>query len=399
MNLKKQPGRDFKAGRAKTMVLIAFILFFSNAFSQKLWYDEPAGQWIEALPVGNGRLGAMVFGNPRSERIQLNEDSMWPGGPEWACNNAGAPEDLEEIRRLLRDGKHVEADRMLVEKFSNKGIVFSHQTLGDLSIFFQDHERYSNYRRWLVWILQWLQQFFTEGGRVTQRVFTSNPDNVLVVNLKSDSAEGLTCDIELSRPEDEGRPTIEVTSFENGLSMEGMVTQYGGELYSEPNPVDYGVKFQGQLKADAEGGRVISENGRLRLENVKEATLLFIVNTSFYHDDYKKINSEQWQILASRSFDRILEDHVKDYKELYDRVELDLGGQPEAELLPVINGCRVSGRGIMILPWRPCYFSMAGICLFHLRDRVPTRLICRVYGMNIFMLPGMQIIISILTCK
>jgi alpha-L-fucosidase 2 len=143
---------------------------------------------------------------------------------------------------------------MLVESFSNKSIRLSHQTLGDLSITYNGHENYREYRRWLSLDSAMVTTVFkTERGRVTQRVFTSNPDNVLVVNLKSDSAEGLTCDIELSRPEDEGRPTIEVTSFENGLSMEGMVTQYGGELYSEPNPVDYGVRFQGQLKVDAKG--------------------------------------------------------------------------------------------------------------------------------------------------
>ena len=331
--------------KTKTLLLPVFsaLLFFQctqkedhSAIVYRLWYDKPAKEWVEALPVGNGRMGAMVFGDPVKERIQLNEDSLWPGDPDWADNNRGTPEDLENIRKLLREGRHVEADKMLVESFSNKSVRLSHQTLGDLSLAFKGHENYREYRRWLSLDSAMVTTVFnTEGGRVTQRVFTSNPENVLVVNLKTDSAEGITCDIELSRPEDEGRPTIEVNSFENGLSMEGMITQYGGELNSAPNPVDYGVKFQGQLKADVEGGRVISEHGRLRLENIKEATLLFIVNTSFYHDDYKKINSEQWKRLASRSFDRILNDHVEDYKELYDRVELDLGGDPESELLPV----------------------------------------------------------------
>jgi alpha-L-fucosidase 2 len=336
--LKMQPGTEFKGGKTIVMVLIAFILFFSNAFSQKLWYNEPAGQWIEALPVGNGRLGAMVFGNPINERIQLNEDSMWPGGPEWACNNnTGTPEDLEEIRELLRDGKHVEADRMLVEKFSNKGIVFSHQTLGDLSLSFQGHESYSDYGRWLCLDSAIVTtEFFTESGKVTQRVFTSNPDNVLVVNLKSDSPKGLTFGVELSRPDDQGHPTVEITSFENGLSMDGMVTQYGGELGSRPYPVDYGVKFQGQLKAEAKGGRIISKNGILRLENVYEATLLFVVSTSFYHDNYEDINAGHWQILANRSFDKIMEAHLEDYRSLYTRVELNVGEtQKEAETVPV----------------------------------------------------------------
>ncbi|MFO7923064.1 MAG: glycoside hydrolase family 95 protein [Bacteroidales bacterium] len=329
--------RVFKSHKSNLIFLLIFVnLISSNLFSQQLWYNNPADQWIEALPVGNGRMGAMIFGDPVNERIQLNEDSLWPGSPYWTDKNSGSPEYLKTIRKLLREGKHVEADKMLVEKFSNKSVKFSHQTLGDLSLSFENHKSHRDYKRWLSLDSAMVTtEFSTESGKVTQRVFTSNPDNVLVVNLKSDSAERLTFGVELSRPDDEGHPTVRVTSIENGLSMDGMVTQFGGEINSKPYPVNHGVKFQGQLKAEAKGGRIISKNDRLRLENVKEATLFFIVSTSFYHDDYKNINAEQWQKLATRSFDQILEDHLKDYKKLYDRVELDLGGEPETAYLPV----------------------------------------------------------------
>ena len=104
-----------------------------------LWYDSPAEKWMQALPVGNGRLGAMVFGDPTNERIQLNEDSMWAGGPDWG-NSRGNADDLATVRKLIAEGKVHEADKFLVEKFSYKSIKRSHQTMGDLYIDFGDRD-------------------------------------------------------------------------------------------------------------------------------------------------------------------------------------------------------------------------------------------------------------------
>jgi alpha-L-fucosidase 2 len=248
----------------------------------------------------------------------------------------GTPEDLEEIRKLLREGNHVESDRMLVEKFSRKSTILSHQTLGDLSINFHGHEQRSNYSRWLSLDSAIVTSHFVTGmGKITQKVFASNPDNVLVVNIKADFDSGMTFDVELSRPNDGGHPTAKVTAFDNKLVMEGMVTQHNGRLDSKPYPVDHGVKFLGELKVRADGGRVLSEGNRLRLENVNEATLLFIVSTSFYHSDLERTNAELWNRLSEKSFDGILEAHLDDYRSLYTRVELDIKGAPEFESLPV----------------------------------------------------------------
>ncbi|PCH76638.1 MAG: hypothetical protein COB98_05710, partial [Flavobacteriaceae bacterium] len=111
-----------------------------------LWYQEPASKWIEALPVGNGRLGAMVFGDTEHERIQLNEDSMWAGGPDWG-NSKGTSEDLQQIRNLLNKGEHQKVDQLIVEKFSFKSVKRSHQTMGDLFIDFQDKKKVKHYTR------------------------------------------------------------------------------------------------------------------------------------------------------------------------------------------------------------------------------------------------------------
>ena len=138
--------------------------------SPKLWYNTPAKNWNEALPLGNGRLGAMVYGNTSNEHIQLNDDSMWPADLDWE-HPEGNKKDLEEIRRLLIAGKHVEADQLMVEKFSAKEVIRSHQTLGDLHIGF-DHQNITEYRRELD-LNKAIStiSYKTNGDLVTEKVF------------------------------------------------------------------------------------------------------------------------------------------------------------------------------------------------------------------------------------
>ncbi|MCD6543887.1 MAG: glycoside hydrolase N-terminal domain-containing protein, partial [Flavobacteriaceae bacterium] len=113
----------------KIAILLLFTLSVSaysqesknSSFNNTIWYAQPATKWMQALPVGNGRLGAMVFGDPQKERIQLNEDSMWAGGPDWA-DSKGTPEDLKKMRELIKNGKTHKADKLIIEKFSYKSI-------------------------------------------------------------------------------------------------------------------------------------------------------------------------------------------------------------------------------------------------------------------------------------
>jgi alpha-L-fucosidase 2 len=313
--------------RAALIVLVTCFSFkaFSNDPSHGFWYNKPATDWHEALPVGNGRMGAMIFSDPLNERIQLNDDSLWPGDPDWVDNNKGTPEDLEDIRKLLREGNHVMADSLLVERFSNKSVKFSHQTLGDMMIKFENHQEYSDYKRWLSLDSAIVSSVFTiPGGKVKQQVFSSNPDNVLIVRLETTAPQGLTCSIRLSRPEDNGHKTVMVNSVKDGLVMDGMVTQYGGMIGSKPYPVVNGVKFSGLLKAKSEGGKIKSEKGILKLDKVKTATLYFFCNTSWYRNDYKKQNIKQWDIVNAMSFNELLHAHVSDFKSIYNRVSLKL---------------------------------------------------------------------------
>ncbi|GAB5522792.1 MAG: glycoside hydrolase family 95 protein [Roseivirga sp.] len=301
-----------------------------------LWYDAPATDWSrEALPIGNGRMGAMVFGDPRRERIQLNEDSMWPGGPDWG-DAQGTPQDLQKVRDLLIAGKVHEADKAWVGGFSHKGIVRSHQTMGDLFINFEDREITDYHRQLDLDSALVTVNYNTDKGHFTERVFTSYPDNTIVIELKTTSPEGLNLSLELSRPDDEGEPTVSIAAHNgNELWMTGEVTQRNGRHFSKPEPIDYGVKFQTRLRVENEGGSVEAINGHLQLAKVNRALIYVTSASSWYHGEnfIKTAEADQEKITQS-SFKEILKSHVQDYQQLFKRVDFDLGNH-ELDSLPV----------------------------------------------------------------
>lgn len=313
------------------LLLTTILIFFACSRKEeqpelKIWYNQPATDWNHALPVGNGRLGAMVFGDPNHERIQLNEDSMWPGGPDWG-NSKGTPEDLEYIRRLLDEEKVHEADRGIVDRFSYKSIVRSHQTMGDLFIDF-GNQKAMNYRRWLSLDSAMVTAQYRVGDAlVRERVFASKPDNVLVVELSTSAEMGIDFTLTLTRPDDEGVPTVTVSvPSSNEILMQGEVTQRKGVRESKPFPLDYGVKFETRLQVEQEGGTITTKDHTLVLSGVHHAIIYLVANTSFYHDDYSAENERNLRALSNNSFSGILRDHVYDYQQLFHRVELDLGG-------------------------------------------------------------------------
>ncbi|MGB5436417.1 MAG: glycoside hydrolase family 95 protein [Maribacter sp.] len=320
---------------------ICFLLLLTTCkeekakYADKLWYDQPAEEWMQALPVGNGRLGAMVFGDPNHERIQLNEDSMWPGAPDWG-DGRGTPKDLEEIRKLLKEGRTKEVDSLMVERFSYKTIVRSHQTMGDLFIDFLEDKSFENYSRALNLDDGVVTATYTSGGHeYSQKVFASHPDDVLVVELSTTNPEGMDFSIKLDRPKDEGRPTVTTRNPSNNeISMKGMVTQLNGKRDSKPLPLDYGVQFETRVRVERESGTIRPNNGQLVLQGVKRAKLLIVGNTSFYlAQQYEQKNTETLARASTKSFESLLRVHIEDHEQLYDRVDLDLGGK-ELDSLP-----------------------------------------------------------------
>jgi alpha-L-fucosidase 2 len=296
----------------------------SESEEDVLWFDEPAAQWEEALPLGNGRIGVMVFGGTSTEHIQLNDDSMWPGDDGWVEPD-GNPDDLKRIRQLLFEGEHVLADSLFVEKFSNKTVVRSHQTLGDLHIDL-GHKSITDYKRELN-ISKGIStvSYKSDGMLIKERAFVSHPHQAIFIEIISESKQGLNGHVRLSRREDNGHPTVSVkTTEDNHLIMNGEVTQYGGKFRTEPAPITKGVVFETRLKINNEGGEVKRGKDYLELNNVKRAVFKVVSNSSFYCDDPAVRNKEQLIALEGKSIDQLLKLHIKDHQELYDRVKFKL---------------------------------------------------------------------------
>ncbi|WP_242204731.1 glycoside hydrolase family 95 protein [Aestuariivivens insulae] len=293
---------------------------------QVLWYGQPAKNWNEALPLGNGKLGVMVFGNPINERIQLNDDSMWPAdSKDWDAPE-GNKDDLNAIRNLLFEGKNDKADSLFVAKFSRKKVVRSHQTLGDLFIDFE-HQNITGYRRELD-ISKAIANvsYKADNQLVEEKIFVSHPNNVIAIQLTSQNNAGLNAKLRLSRPEDDGHPTAKTfTTEDNLLVMQGEVTQRKGFFDSKPYPILEGVRFETCLKVNSEGGTVTNGTDFLELKNVKKATLYIVSNSSYYFEDYKAQNQIDLKAIGSKSFETLAKVHVKDYQSLYSRLSLNLG--------------------------------------------------------------------------
>ena len=317
----------------RSILLLTVLLLFACVSSGqeelnsslKLWYDEPAVDWEEALPLGNGRLGVMVFGHTGTERIQLNDDSMWPGDLGWD-QPEGTKEDIAQIRNLLLEGKNQEADQLMVEKFSRNGVTRSHQTLGELFIDF-NHQNITEYRRELdLNSAISTVSYRTNGQLVTQKVFVSHPHRAIVIELSSEAKEGLNAKVRLSRPKDHGTPTVTVhTSDEGHLVMEGMVTQRGGKFDSEKAPILEGVKFETLLRIDHSGGEIIQGKDFLKMKKVAKATLVLVSNSSWYHEDFSDQNRKDLDALAGLETREVEDEHIHDYQKLFSRVELKLG--------------------------------------------------------------------------
>ena len=301
--------------------------------SQLLWYKEAAAVWEEALPLGNGRIGAMVFGDPHTERIQLNDDSLWPNDLGWD-HPSGTPDDLAQIRSLLIKGDIQTVDSLLVEKFSRKTVVRSHQTLGDLSIKL-NHNKISDYKRSLN-----LNEavatvtYKSDGYKVTQSAFVSAPDQVIVIKLKSSHPNGLNGNIQLQRPKDEGIPTVKTYTAEGMLIMDGEVTQRKGAFDSKPNPILEGVQFQTIVKPNHQGGRVTTFENGLELSGVKEIELRILSNSSYYHKDYKSENSKQLTAIDKYSFKELKDRHIRDHQSLFNKVDFNIITDNAAQTIP-----------------------------------------------------------------
>lgn len=307
-----------------------------------LWYERPAPDWNHALPVGNGRLGAMVFGGVEAERIQLNEESVWDGRPQ-ECANPAALEHLPEVRRLIFAGKNREAEELCGKYLLGSPFeIQSYQSLGDLFLSFglPDGE-ITEYRRQLDLETATVTTTFVAGGvRFTREVFASAPDNVIVIHLTADKPGMVTAILRLTRGElpqrlgwdgkDVFAPNHTLERFAKARDYFVLTGQIDDRRGGEPE--SQGVRFAAHLKAVADGGSVIANNDCLAIAEADAVTLFIAGATNYRSGDADTPCRAAIKSASTKRFYELLASHVADYYPYFGRVTLHLGGADKAAI-------------------------------------------------------------------
>lgn len=298
----------------------------SNAVKRdplRLWYTKPAGQWNEALPIGNGRLGAMVFGQNGLDKIQMNEDSLWYGGPGRGANPQ-AYVHLPAIRQLLKEGKQAEAEHLArMAMTASPKYEQPYQPLGDLLLKYMDgEEQIEDYERELDLHQAMVTVTYRSGGVGYHRqYFVSEPDGVLVIRLTADQPGALTFAANMMR-----RP------FDSGSHAGPDDTMLmNGECGAD------GISFCAALHAVHEGGARKIIGDFISIEGADSVTLLLSAQTTFREENPELVCLSQLEKAAALPFEQLLARHLKDYCEKFERFSLQLttteaGGDRLAEL-------------------------------------------------------------------
>ncbi|SFT12808.1 alpha-L-fucosidase 2 [Zhouia amylolytica] len=308
----------------------------------KLWFDEPANalqadpengwknnpEWMKAVPLGNGSLGAMVFGDVHTERIQLNEESMWSGSPA-DNNNPEAQKHLDSIRKLLFEGKYKEATLLTnqTQVCSGKGSGHGNganvpfgcfQTLGDLWIENHSKSPYTDYYRDLnlhnaIATVKYVQDEIS----YTREILTSHPDQVLATSFKASKPGSISFDVKMNRPEH-----YKTYTEDHQLIMTGELPDGKGGT---------NLKYIARLQAVAKNGTVSYADDGIEIKNADEVTLYLTASTDYVLEhphytgrDYKSVSLANLNNSVKKGFGAIKADHIKDYKQYFDRVQLDL---------------------------------------------------------------------------
>jgi alpha-L-fucosidase 2 len=292
----------------------------------KLWYEAPAGNtWESALPVGNGRLGAMVFGNVENEIIKLNEHTLWSGGPH-RNDNPKALAALPQLRALIFDGKYKEAERL-----ANNVIISEHshgqkfQPLGDLSLRF-DHANYTHYYRELDIERAVAKTSYQVGGVTFSReVFASLSDSVIIVRLTADKPGQISFTAMITTPHKRSA----VQRKNDDLLVNGMA--------SDHESVEAKVRFAGIARFRREGGEATSSDSSFTIKNANAVTILIAAATNFrkFNDVSGNENSKAQLMIdgvGSKNYEGLLTAHVKKYQFYFNRVKLDLGHSDHVKL-------------------------------------------------------------------
>ena len=281
----------------------------------ELWYAQPAKVWMESLPIGNGRLGAMTYGGIEEEKLALNESTMWSGQYNENQNKPFGREKMNQLRKLFFEGKLSEGNRIAGDNLHGNQTSFgTHLPIGDLKMqFIYPEGKVTGYRRSLSLDEAISSVSFNSGGvNYKREYFATNPDNVLVLRLTADKQKSITINmgLDLMRQAD--------------LSVENNQLVFTGKV-DFPLHGPGGVCFEGRIAVLADNGEVKMEQSGVSIKEADAVTLIVDVRTDYKSPDYKTLCADGVEKAAAKSYDELKQAHIKDYNTLYNRVSIHFG--------------------------------------------------------------------------
>lgn len=310
----------------KICVAVATLFFYclvTKADDLKLWYKQPASEWVEALPMGNSRLGIMVYGNPAEEELQLNEETVWGGGPH-RNDNPDALNALPAVRKLIFEGKEQDAFTKINKLFRTSRNGMPYQTIGSVKLHFPGHENYTDYYRDLnIERAVASTRYKVNGVTFTRELFASFADQVIIMRITADKPGELNFYANYTSPLNHS-----VTTRKGKLILSAQGTEHEG--------VPGAIRLENQLFIHSTDGKVNTENNKISVSGATTVTLYISAATNFinYRDvsgnEHKRADTYMSTALK-KTYEQALQDHELFYQKQFKRVKLDLGTSDAAK--------------------------------------------------------------------
>jgi alpha-L-fucosidase 2 len=293
----------------------------------ELWFSKPADRWMEALPIGNGRIGGMVFGGTSIERLALTESTVWSGAPSDKNISPTALENLSRIRELMFAGRYVEGGDLCKKHLLGRPDSFgTNLPMATLELASDEDGTTEHYRRSLNLDEAIAHVDYTRGNlRFHREIFSSNPDDVLVARLTCSKAKSINCGVSFAKLPLPGEVTVEGNDT---LVLRGHAFE---QLHSNGRQ---GVEFETRIRVLTEGGRVTGRDAGLRVSDADAVTLLVVIATNYRGADAAERCARTLKMIGQSSFAQLRSAHVADHQSLFRRVAVDLGANPGAEQKP-----------------------------------------------------------------
>ena len=308
-----------------TITFIACGIIISHAQQHKLWFDKPATNWLEALPIGNSQLGAMIYGGTQTEEIQLNEETFWSGSPH-SNNSAESKAHLQEVRQLIFEGKEMEAHKLIDQYFIKGPHGMRFLPVGSIKLNFQGQQEISDYHRQLDLSNALATTKYTANGITYKRTaFASQTDHVIIVRIEASQKGALRFNVGFQSP-------LEAKYSVNGHQLAAVVQNV------EHEGIPAGLQAECRIEVTADG-TIIDADSCVNVMNATTATLYIAAATNF--ENYQKTNGNPTQKnvrtladIKRKPYIKLLERHIEKYKQQYDRVSLSLSSQSASASLP-----------------------------------------------------------------